>query len=307
MSSGGDKLDGYLRLVRTAIDALGESLDAALARVPEEHRDQVRARWQEQNVQRIQPARVLSAHGGRRPWFTEWDPSIGYYWRRQRAYLIDKLGRSEVEVESLDDSTDKILAHLEDPRPGGPTAFRVQGLVMGYVQSGKTANFSALIAKAADLGYKLVIVLSGIHSGLRQQTQRRLDRELGIATDGVGEAAHGMRWIQLTTPDLYGDFRPGTVSGNVLQGNERVLGVVKKNASVLRRLVSWMDGRAPAGLPVLIIDDEADQASINTGGNRPPIEEVADLAAGDMERPGDPDELNPSVINGLIRELIASF
>src|SRR5262249_23324187 len=235
------------------------------------------------------PARVLSGRGGPRPWFATWTPSTGYYWLRQRAYLLDKLGRSEVEIESLDDSTDKILSHLEDPRTTGPMAFRVQGLVIGYVQSGKTANYSALIAKAADAGYKLVIVLSGIHNALRQQTQRRLDRELGITAGGVGEPEPGRRWIPLTTADLYGDFRPGTVGANVLQGNERVLLVVKKNATVLRRLVQWMTGRAPATLPVLIVDDEADQASINTGGNRPPLDEVADLVADDVERPGDLD------------------
>lgn len=308
MSLGGDAVDRYLRVVRAHMDALAQSLDDALAAVvPAEYRDAVRVRWQEQYAQRILPARVLSGHGGPRAWFAGWTPSTGYYWVRQRAYLLDNLGRSEIEVESLDDSTDKILSHLEDPRPTGPATFRVQGLVMGYVQSGKTANFSALIAKAADVGYKLVIVLSGIHNSLRQQTQRRLERELGISRDGVGEPEPGMRWISLTNSDLYGDFRPGTVGANVLQGNERVVLIVKKNASVLRRLVDWMAGAAPAGLPVLIIDDEADQASINTGGNRPPVEEVTDLVAGDVERPGDPDELNPSVINGLIRALIASF
>jgi hypothetical protein len=308
MSLGGDAVERYLRVVRTHLDALAQNLEDALAAVvPEHYRDAVRARWQEQHAQRILPARVLSGLGGPRAWFAGWNPSAGYYWVRQREYLLDKLGRSEIEVESLDDSTDKILSHLEDPRPTGPTTFRVQGLVMGYVQSGKTANFSALVAKAADAGYKLVIVLSGIHNALRQQTQRRLDRELGISAGGVGEPEAGKRWIPLTTSDLYGDFSPGTVGANVLQGNERVLLVVKKNATVLRRLVAWMFGRPPAGLPVLIIDDEADQASINTGGNRPILDEVADLTAGDVDRPGDPDEIDPSVINGLIRALIASF
>lgn len=307
MNLGGDALDRYLRVVRTHMDALGESLDKALATVPDAHREAVRARWHEERAQRILPARVLSGRGGPRAWFAAWTPSTGYYWVRQRAYCLDKLGRSESEVESLDDSTDKILSHLEDPRPNGPAAFRVQGLVMGYVQSGKTANYSALIAKAADAGYKLVIVLSGIHNALRQQTQRRLDRELGISADGVGEPEPGRRWIPLTTVDLAGDFSPGTVGANVLQGNERVLLVVKKNTTVLRRLVDWVSGRAPATLPVLIIDDEADQASINTGGNRPPLDEVADLTAGDVESLDDRDEINPSVINGRVRALIASF
>jgi hypothetical protein len=312
VNSDGDALEALLRVVRTHIDALGQTLEEALEAIPPERREAVRTRWEEQHAQRIRPAVVLSAHGGHRAWFEEWDPSTGYYWRRQRTYLIDQVGRSETEIESLDDSTDKILSHLEDPRPEGPASFRVQGLVMGYVQSGKTANFSALIAKAADLGYKLFIVLSGIHNTLRQQTQRRLDRELGLTTiGGVGLPEAGRRWISLTTADLYGDFRPGTVSSNVLQGNERVLIVSKKNASVLRRLSQWMSESVPPHVPVLIIDDEADQASINTGGNRAPLPDQVDLAPvdldGDEGQGIDPDEVSPSRINALIRLLLRSF
>lgn len=303
MSSVGDRIDAFLRVLRVHIDALGQSEEEALETVPLEFREAVRARYEELVAQPIRYAHVLSGTGGPRQWFEHYDPSTGYYWRRLRAYLLDQVQRSEAELESLDDSTDRILAHLEDPRQAGPQQFKVRGLVLGYVQSGKTANFSALIAKAADLGYKLVIVLSGMDKGLRQQTQRRLDKELGLRGDvGVGEPEAGKRWIPLTTPDLNGDFRPGTISPNVLQGNEHVLAVVKKNKTVLQRLVSWVDDRVPPGLPVLIVDDEADQASINTGGNRAPddIDQDADADA-------DAEETDPSVINGLIRALIASF
>ena len=115
MNSDGDQLETLLRVVRTHIDALGQTLEEALEAIPPERREAVRARWEEQHAQRIRPAVVLSAHGGHRAWFEEWDPSTGYYWRRQRTYLIDQVGRSETEIESLDDSTDKILSHVEDP------------------------------------------------------------------------------------------------------------------------------------------------------------------------------------------------
>ncbi|NDQ55751.1 MAG: Z1 domain-containing protein [Acidipila sp.] len=298
MNSGSEAIENYLRVLRVHIDALGQTLDEALSAVPAEHRDAVRARFEEEFAQPIRRANILSGAGGPKEWFQRWDPSAGYYWRRLRAYLLDRIGRSSNEVESLDDSTDTILSHLEDPRVSGPAEFQTRGLVLGYVQSGKTANFSALTAKAADLGYKLVVVLSGIDNGLRQQTQRRLDKELGLSgSQGVGEPEAGKRWISLTSSVLDGDFRPGTVGHNVLQGNEHVLAVVKKNATVLRRLVQWMDQGVPPGLPVLVIDDEADQASINTGGNRPPRDE------------GEPpeEEIDPSVINGLIRSLLRSF
>lgn len=279
-----------------------------MARVPDNMRESVRIRYEEETALPIRRANVLSGTGGSRPWFQQWNPSTGYYWLRQREYLIDRLEWNQADVGSLDDATDRILSHLEDPRPSGPAEFDVRGLVMGYVQSGKTANFCALAAKAADAGYKLIIILSGIHNSLRLQTQRRIDRALGIDPTGVPEPEPGRRWIALTKRTLNGDFRPGSIDANVLQGNEHVLLVCKKNASVLRRLTRWMENRAPASLPVLIIDDEADQASINTGGNRPPAQEDSDLTPDDLDNPQQTDdELNPSVINGLIRTLVRSF
>jgi hypothetical protein len=156
-----DMIERYLRAVRSLIDTLGVSLDDALemARVPSESREDVRVRYEEETALPIRRANILSAQGGPRPWFQEWDPSRGYYWVRQRAYLIDRLGWNQADVGSLDDATDRIISHLEDPRQQGPAQFDVRGLVMGYVQSGKTANFCALAAKAADVGYKLVIIL----------------------------------------------------------------------------------------------------------------------------------------------------
>jgi hypothetical protein len=297
-------IEKQLRVLRVRIDALGESLEVALATLPADVQAAVRVRWEEDNAQPIRRASVLSGEGGPRPWFKIWDPAQGYYWRRLRSYLIDKLNRPEKVVASIDDSSDRVLSQIENPRPDGPEQFRVQGLVVGYVQSGKTANYSALIAKAADAGYKIVIVLSGIHNSLRQQTQRRLELELGLRPgEGVGQPEQGKRWISLTRSDLAGDFLPGTTNVNILQGNEHVLLVVKKNKTVLDRLITWMGG-APSDVPVLIIDDEADQASINTGGNRTSEEnqELADFAEDD-----DDDEIRPSTINRLIRKLINAF
>ena len=309
MTSAGDAVERFLRVVRTHIDALGESLDDALALVPRDIREAVRVRFEEETALPIRRVNILSGHGGPRAWSLNWDPSTGYYWRRLRTHMIDHQSWARPDVESLDDATDKILSHLEDPRQDGPVEFRVRGLVMGYVQSGKTANFCALVAKAADLGYKLVIVLSGIHNSLRRQTQRRVNRALGVKIDqaGVPLPEAGRRWLSLTTDEMNGDFRPGTIDANVLQGNEQVLLVVKKNATVLRRLIQWMGNHAPPRLPVLIVDDEADQASINTGGNRVPVEEQSDLTSADMEGSDPASELDPSVINGLVRSLVLSF
>lgn len=329
MPSAGEtkaRIDRFLRGVRANIDAFGLSFEEALATapIPDEDRDEVRRRWQQDHDVTIRRVSVLTGEGGgRRPWFDDFDPADGYHWPRLRSWLLSHKGRSEAIVESLDDASDHVLAHLEDPSREGPAEFRIQGLVLGRVQSGKTANFTAVIAKAVDAGYRFVIVLSGIHNSLRVQTQQRLIEELGLSDEaglnkpGVGKPDAERQWVSITTNTLSGDFRKGTFDATVLQGNENVIAVVKKNATVLRRLNEWLDGR-PVGahLPVLVIDDEADQASINTGGNRPGrIEESDDdvdvldiVDIDDTDTDGTvTEDLDPSVINGLIRSMLNKF
>lgn len=299
----------YLRLINTAADAFQVSFEEALdkANVPPHLRDAVRKLREEQATVPIRRVRGVSADGGPKEWSKDWEPADGFYWPRQRKYLLDHVGRSPEAVTATDDDSTRVLRYLEDPRPSGPDAFRTKGLVIGHVQSGKTENFSALIAKAADVGYQVIIVLSGVHNGLRQQTQRRLERELGLEDvyPGVGLPPAGKRWNNPTTADLYGDFDPGTSDPSILQGNEKVIFIVKKWHTVLAKLVQFVkDGKPPAELPVLVIDDEADQASINTGGNRQPLDELVDAEPGTVNLD---DEVDPSKTNALIRELLGQF
>ena len=147
--------------------------------------------------------------------------------------LVEKISSSTVSTARAT----RCSATLEDPR--SPEGFAIRGLVIGHVQSGKTQNFSALIAKAADAGYKIVIVLSGLHNTLRQQTQRRLERDLGRENVvGVGEPEAGRRWQWMTGAESWGDFDPRGVSAAVVQGNEQVIFVVKKNKTRLERLIT---------------------------------------------------------------------
>jgi hypothetical protein len=305
------------------MDRDGVSIEDAIERlgalIPSEDRDPTIELWRSQTsttITILEPAE-LSDTGGPRPWFKEWDTSNGYYWKRQQSFLRNQLHRADYEIDSLDLSSDRVLAHLEDPH--SPDSFNVRGLVAGYVQSGKTANFSALIAKAVDAGYKIVIVLSGLHNTLRQQTQQRLQRDLGHEnTVGVGSPEQSKVWIWMTGDQLNEDFNPGgknAVAG-VLQGNNQVILVVKKNKSRLDRLINWMDGKVPANVPVLVIDDEGDQASVNTGGNRSGYEpdedagdvtDRTDLTADDVDGGFTPDELDPSAINVRIRKLLRTF
>ena len=99
-----------------------------------------------------------------------------FYWRNYREHLAKKRGFSSNSLARLDISSSEIVGRLSDPTSVNP--YSTRGIVVGYVQSGKTTNFTAVIAKAIDAGYRMVIVLTGMHEALRRQTQRRLDMEL---------------------------------------------------------------------------------------------------------------------------------
>ncbi|MFP2990014.1 Z1 domain-containing protein [Mycobacterium intracellulare] len=187
--------------------------------------------------------------------------------------ILTAEGWNEDMIADLDKSSTKVVANL--PNPAGQGEYHCCGLVLGYVQSGKTTNFTAVIAKAADAGYRMFIVLSGIHDALRQQTQDRLNEQLWERNSNI--------WHRLTDEE---DFRP-TANVDALLSTQRqcVLAVVKKNGSRLRALKRWLFSARPsvlAACPVLIVDDEADQATVNTAK---------------------PDR-QPSRINSLIREIV---
>jgi len=178
-------------------------------------------------------------------------------------------GWPDERTDSVDHSSSTVVAHT--PRPDRST-WDSKGLVVGFVQSGKTTNFIAVIAKLADVRYRLVIVLSGIHNGLRRQTQMRLDEYL--------KDLNPDRWMTLTSESR--DFVDQTHEASAALSDEKtVLAVVKKNAAVLDKLIKWLgtanSRKALASAPVLIIDDEADQASVATGRINPLIRKLLNL------------------------------
>lgn len=184
-----------------------------------------------------------------------WYPGPDYndvYWPPVRAGLLKQL--SESAVEEIDNASSKILSVM-DP-PGVP--LNTRGLVLGYVQSGKTTNFISVISKAADVGYRIFIVLSGITDSLREQTQQRVEDSL----IGLGDK----EWYRLTKLDQ--DFAESTDNVHALLSNDkmRFVAVMKKNPARLRRMREWLNTAGPvvlAAAPILVIDDEADQASVN--------------------------------------------
>ena len=264
---------------------------------------------------RMGKATTLKDNTGHFDWLTAARKKDWHYWRRYRDYQESKL--SDVVVDGLDEATDDILALLEDPLR--TDAWDRRGLVVGHVQSGKTSNYTGLINKAADAGYKIIIVLAGMHNNLRSQTQMRLeegflgyettaDRDAGAAI-GVAGFGEDLKTNSATTRAENGDFSKAIAKHfHGISPEERPwIFVVKKQKTVLTELLKWIQARVadtPSSmpdwkfvtkLPLLMIDDEADNASVDTG------EQV-------FNDDGTPDEEHqPKTINSLIRQLLHSF
>jgi len=277
------------------------------------------------------------------PWYTdELAADHGFYWNGYRRVLERKM--SGKAVQELDRVTREVVRRLADPTRKEP--YQSKGLVVGHVQSGKTANFTGVLAKAADAGYRLVIVLTGTIELLRGQTQRRLDMELvgeenilggrvksdpdqvkDIDYAGVGDrdwqdgkflrygkyphdfGRPAIRRLTNAAGDYrslknglgYLDFRSERLPDPAkrlydpanLYSSDIRLAVVKKNSTVLKKLVA--DLRAIRAdlteIPTLIIDDEADQATINTKD----------------PRKDSPERRERTAINKLIAELLAEL
>lgn len=258
---------------------------------------------------------TLADTTGHEAWLSAARKKDWRYWPRYRDMLERKM--SATAVDAVDKSTDHILGLMENPGRSGPWDRR--GLVVGHVQSGKTANYTGLICKAADAGYKIIVILAGLHNNLRSQTQIRLEEGfLGYETSATGEivkligvGANG-RDFEIkpncaTNRTNTGDFNTKIAKHLAISPEQRPwLFVVKKNKVVLERLLKWIRGhvadatdahgkRFVSNLPLLLIDDEADHASVDTGEQ---------LIGAD----GKPDEDHePKVINSRIRKILNTF
>lgn len=221
--------------------------------------EQVRAarRIVEAEIQRIRVLRDPPAllNPELRGWYP--GPSDGdIFWPKVKERLLS-LGWSESSVNELDKESNRVVSLLEHPGVG---VFERKGLVVGYVQSGKTANFTSVIAKAADAGYRLFIVMSGVTNKLRKQTQKRFDSDL--------KQLLNERWVALTNEnDDFTQQHAGNVDAFLTQyAQHKTVCIVKKIPMRLRLLADWLSKARSEVLqscPVLIIDDEADEASIN--------------------------------------------
>lgn len=224
------------------------------------------------------------------PWLNDarkksisWEYSNRYF-----QYLTGIKRWTQPTVSPIDIASDDILNHCGDPKSNND--FTVKGLVVGDIQSGKTASYTSLINKAIDAGYKIIVVLTGTTNDLRSQTQKRLDKEVaGFKTDfnddesgdaaddlsngyGVGQIAPLDKLQVLTNASINGDLKKNIGLYQVNAGSSAFLAVIKKNKSSLNAFISFlkkcqasqMDPDKKMPFPVLMIDDEADLASVNT-------------------------------------------
>jgi hypothetical protein len=225
----------------------------------------------------------------------------GINWTYSDAYeaYLRSEGWAAPVIGALSDVGDKILGHLQDPLSEG--SWDRRGLVIGHVQSGKTANYMGVIAKAADTGYKFIIVIAGIHNNLRKQTQERIDEGfIGRSSNPENRVKIGVGLFSnsyphpVTLTNINADFNKAAAEGSGWKINDfskPVIFVIKKNVSTLKALHKWLkelnahgDGQI-SDVPMLMIDDEADNASINT--NKP--------------------DINPTKTNSWIRQILGLF
>lgn len=266
---------------------------------------------------RIGTATTLDNSENHEVWLPSEDRTNWKLWPRLQRYLGSEKRFAVSVLAELNRSTDATLERLESPNRAGRWDRR--GLVVGHVQSGKTTHYTALAAKALDSGYRIVIVLAGIHNNLRAQTQSRIDEYLigrdsraireavrtaqlenqgriGVAEADWkrGETFDDFQVITNTTSEDTGDFRAveQQMWFQVTEGARLVM-VVKKQRNVLAGMTNWLNSLMATTSgdqgtiihPTLIIDDEADHASVNTADS----------------------QSDPTTINRLIRQLALCF
>lgn len=266
------QLELMLQKDASGIDTAGEQIKTAIPGLTAEQSTLIDEaveglRRREAGLIKLFPVPIISSRRQSR-WYLGPRASASPNWYAYRDHLRRK-GWGETAVSSIDEASTRITNELLCPNTDAEGRF--QGLVLGYVQSGKTASMAATIAKAADSGYRMVIILAGLTNILRQQTQRRIEADI---------VSHNPeRWWVGTTEEK--DFRlERGIKLPTLERGKCALLVVKKNAAVLRRLkraMSQLSVLERKGIPTFIIDDECDQASINTSAYRSAVSRINGL------------------------------
>lgn len=216
-------------------------------------------------------------------WYNSAGKGDSYFWSRYKYQLTYHSSIDRQSINKLEDETlPNIMNCLGNPQEQFDGTRLKRGLIIGDVQSGKTATYSGLICMAADAGYKVVILLAGTTESLRRQTQERIDESIvgqTIRKDGKGTKTYRVgvgldnKELKATSftscaNDFVGDC--DKISTSINAHKSLILFVVKKNVSVLTKLYNWLHDQnvdpvyGYIDTPMLLIDDEADNASVNT-------------------------------------------
>lgn len=228
--------------------------------------------------------------------FLESDDCQTYHWDRYKNHLTVAKHFPKEVIKVLEEKTlFSLMSYLGNPKDD--SAFSVRGLVVGDVQSGKTSNYLGLVTKAADAGYKVIFILTGTIESLRKQTQQRVEEGFigwdsfnGVAV-GVGRGDPTPKAFTSRGKDFVGTDNQNTTYKLSNYSTEPMIFVLKKNVSVLKKVYSSLRNinttasQTKINYPALVIDDEADNASINT--NKP--------------------DNDPTKINKYIRSLLSLF
>lgn len=286
------------RMASIPQDAISEVLQTDPFGLPEEDIAAIRRKLEFTfSVRQDAGFTVLSDY---KPWLKQRENIDFYFWKRLRKYYIEDDVLPPNVVSRLDQVTDDVLDYCGNPED--PGSWKRRGMVMGHVQSGKTTNYASLICKAADAGYKIIILLAGLTNSLRTQTQERIDETFIGKKSLFGQSHPEFMPIMShcegaqkhpafgTTRDS--DFRNAMANqfGVSLDNlKDPIIFVTKKNKAILENLLEWIEqqrrGGQPIDYPLLLIDDEADNASVNTHK--------------------DPDK--SSAINEVIRRILEQF
>ncbi len=283
-------------------------LKSALIKVSEDDYQRIKKEFEYKcHIHQKEGVSIVDNYYEHRDWYSnkcEEEGYIEFFWKRYRDFLIREVKLNINVVNNMDHSTLKdLMNYLGDP--GSAAHFFRRGLVIGDVQSGKTSTYTGLICKAADAGYKIVILLTGITETLRSQTQKRIESGvIGISITGlkdkneakvikrvgVGKDNGPIKVTAMTSIeyDFVGNKDQITTS---LSNHQLVMFIVKKNTKVLDKLYNWLyemnadHNDQKIHYPMLLVDDEADNASINTNK----------------------DEDDPTKTNEIIRKLAHVF
>jgi len=288
IQSSGDKkfIDDLFHLIKESVIKTGK-----LLRLPEVDETTLKSYFEtaKNEYLSVNPIDPGISHSLTKKGFKTWlnekrEKEITWDYSKRYFEHLKKTGRSEKVVEETEDSSFSILGKMADPKSKSPIYNK--GLVVGAVQSGKTGNFNAVINRAIDAGYEIVIVLAGIMEDLRSQTQQRIEKDVigegkidsgePTGTKGVGKIRRfGVRGddkvIQVKSLTSENKDFSKTVRKLDHTLNDKYVLVCKKNVSVLKNLIIWLhnsleEGKDKHNIPLLIIDDEADNASLNNMG-----------------------------------------